>query len=133
MFLQIWSSLLSELLIQRLLEVSPGYMPFAPSNQTLIKWREAYWCYFSVLDFSLPPLPGKFSADALVSSILFISFSSCGWARHLSFSTKLSFDYDLLDRGLLNIEDIFKREFICLKRVIFYHICLNVLLKFAKR
>jgi len=54
----------SEFLIQRLFELSPRCMPCAPPNPTLIKMREAYWCYFSVLAFSLPP-PGNFSADAL--------------------------------------------------------------------
>jgi len=28
-------------------------MPSAPPNSPLIQWREAYWCYFSVLGFSL--------------------------------------------------------------------------------
>jgi len=56
----------SELLIQRLHEVSHGCMLSAPPNQTLIKWRGGFiGAYFSVLTFSLSP-SGKFSADALV-------------------------------------------------------------------
>jgi len=42
----------------------PWVAHFVP-NLPLIKWREAYWCYFSVLVFLLPSLPGNFSADVL--------------------------------------------------------------------
>jgi len=41
-----------------------GCMLSALPNQPLIKEREAYWCYFSVLVFPLA-LSGNFSADAL--------------------------------------------------------------------
>jgi len=51
------------LLGQHSLEVSPGCMSSASSNLSLIKWREAYWCYFSVLVFLLPLSPEKFSAN----------------------------------------------------------------------
>jgi len=54
------------ILVQRSLEVSPGCMPSAPSNPPLIKWREAYWCYFSVLVvFLCSPPPENFSTDNL--------------------------------------------------------------------
>jgi len=43
----------SEPLIPRLLKVRPGCMPCAPPNLPLIKWREAYWCFFSILVFLL--------------------------------------------------------------------------------
>jgi len=42
------------LLLQCSLEVTPGCMPSASFNPLLIKRREAYWCYFSVLVFPLP-------------------------------------------------------------------------------
>jgi len=38
-----------------LLKVSPGCMPIVPPKPPLIKWREAYWCNFSILAFPLPP------------------------------------------------------------------------------
>jgi len=43
-------------------------MPSASSNLPLIKRREAYWCYFSVLVFPLPPkifLPTPLGAQHL--------------------------------------------------------------------
>jgi len=48
----------AELLAQCFLEVIPGCMPSALSYPPLI-WKEAYWCYFSVLVFLLPS-PRKF-------------------------------------------------------------------------
>jgi len=50
--------------MQRSLEVSLGCMPNAPPNPLLIKQREAYWCYFSVVR-GCPISPWKLSADAL--------------------------------------------------------------------
>jgi len=48
----------AEFLMQRSLELCLGCMPCsAPSNPPLIKWREAYWGFFSVLVFLLPPPP----------------------------------------------------------------------------
>jgi len=38
-------------------------MPSAPHNSPLIKWREAFWYYFSVLVFIATP--ANFSANAL--------------------------------------------------------------------
>jgi len=43
-----------------LLKVSPGCMPSEPPKPTLTKWREAYWCCFLDLAFSLPPSSWKF-------------------------------------------------------------------------
>jgi len=40
-------------------------MSSASPNPSLIKWREAYWCHFSVLVFLLPPSSGNFSINAL--------------------------------------------------------------------
>jgi len=54
------------LLMQRSLEMRPGYMPSASPNLPLIKLRESYWCYFSTLVFLLPPLPLEIFAVALV-------------------------------------------------------------------
>jgi len=47
------------LLVQRSLE-GPGCMPSAPFNPPLIKWKGAYWCYFSIVVFLLPPFPPNF-------------------------------------------------------------------------
>jgi len=49
----------------------PGCMPFAPFNLPLRKWREAYWCYFSVLVFPSPPW--KFFAAALECSLILLN------------------------------------------------------------
>jgi len=51
------------LLMQHSLEVGLESMPIAPPNPALIKWKEAYWCYFSAF---LLVTTGKVSADALV-------------------------------------------------------------------
>jgi len=55
----------ARLLVQRSPQVSPGYIPGPPSNPPLIKWREAYWCYFSALGVFFVPPPENFPADTL--------------------------------------------------------------------
>jgi len=45
------TNVVAGLLLQRSLEVSPGCMPSATPNPLPIKWRKAYWCYFSKLVF----------------------------------------------------------------------------------
>jgi len=60
------STFFAGLLVQRSLEVSPGWMANVPSNLPLIKQREAYWCHFSVLVFLLLPFSSEnFPADTV--------------------------------------------------------------------
>jgi len=44
--------------MQQSVEVSLGLLSKAPHNSPLVKWKETYWCYFSVLVF-LFALPWK--------------------------------------------------------------------------
>jgi len=41
----------------------------APSNLTLVKWRDAYWCYFSVLVLLLAT-PRNFSVYVIAVVLL---------------------------------------------------------------
>jgi len=76
--------------MQRSLEVKPGCMPSAPPNSLLIKQKEAYWCYFSVLVFLLAFRRKNF-ADALANIAAFIvrsfSYESVCFLSIIPFST----------------------------------------------
>jgi len=91
--------------VRGILDVAcPGCIPSAPSNQPLIKWREVYWCYFSVLAFLLLP-PTIFSPDTLVlanGNEYLLNYAMHLWNRPILYLLKRKCDFICISL-LLNV------------------------------
>jgi len=78
------------LLMHHFIKVSPWCISSAPPNPLapLIKWREFYWCYFSVIVFPLS-LSGNFSTCQLTEKFtnersLHFYWYKCDFSRDLA-------------------------------------------------